>query len=208
MPLASHQHKSRPLGSQVSFELMATAYRRKRLLESLLEGDQEVQAQIELLAEKKLQKQAEEAAAGGCGVGSNTFGPKAHNFRLFHFEQPDESELSITNKLDDGGSRCERLAGIWRRCRAPMDRRGTLRSPSYGPGSIQGDGATITAAAFMPQASMQVFRPPWHALLTGCALFQHLQTATAQSTLCVSIQDTCRLQHTQLVYVSPCSCEP
>lgn len=68
---------------QVPFALMATAYRRKRLMEGIIQGDKEVQAQIQQISDKanlealRLTKNAE--VDNLRGAGARTHSPAASN---------------------------------------------------------------------------------------------------------------------------------
>jgi hypothetical protein len=72
-PLTHHTHPTRP-PHQVPFSLLATAYRRKRIMTGLISGDKEVVAQVVAMAEEAAQREAEArastagAAAGECGA--------------------------------------------------------------------------------------------------------------------------------------------
>lgn len=59
------QRSGEKQGPDISFDLMATAYRRKRLMEGLMSGDREAQNQILSMATSQLQADDASASAGG-----------------------------------------------------------------------------------------------------------------------------------------------
>lgn len=68
-------------GPDISFDLMATAYRRKRLMEGLMSGDREAQNQILTMATSQLQEAEAAAAASRRVPGERQRGAKAKSLQ-------------------------------------------------------------------------------------------------------------------------------
>ena len=75
------QRSGEKQGPDVSFELMVTAYRRKRLMEGLMSGDREAQNQILTMATSQLQADDGGSAERGRAAGERQRGAKAKSLQ-------------------------------------------------------------------------------------------------------------------------------
>eukprot|EP00892_Ulva_mutabilis_P007631 jgi/Ulvmu1/523/UM001_0531.1 len=80
------QRSGEKQGPDISFELMATAYRRKRLMEGLMSGDREAQNQILTMATAQLAADDGATGDGGRASGDRRRGSKAKSLRTLLVE--------------------------------------------------------------------------------------------------------------------------
>lgn len=79
--LAHKKEEDGQAGNQVPFALLATAYRRKRIMEGLISGDREVMAQVTTIAEHASRRAAEDAAQQAAALQQQQRHTSAHQAR-------------------------------------------------------------------------------------------------------------------------------
>ncbi len=140
---------------QVPFALMATAYRRKRLMEGIISGDKEVMTQIMQLSERQAQDAATAATRDAAEEAAmrTARGAEAEIRKMLNTITKKSLErlaaMRVNQDLLMALSPEERrlLAQVAAKVDSDTAAQSALRSPSPGPGSILPPAAVAAAAA-------------------------------------------------------------